>query len=124
MAKTQPTSRGRRCSTATQSKLATHCGISGTKTTQMCETLRVLRSVVEDKARELGWAEDDVLGLVAGAFARGNPIIDDERLQPLKDYEEMSGRPVEDMVDEALSMYIECDISARLETLAEQSAQS
>jgi len=116
--------RGPRCSTTTQSQLATHFGISGTKTAQMCETLRVLRSMVEDKARELGLAEDDVLGLVAGAFAKGNPIIDKDQRKALQDYEKLAGVSIGDSVKEALDDFIECSLSIRTETLAEHSAQS
>ena len=84
----------------------------------------MLRSMVEDKARELGWAEDDVLGLVASAFAKGNPIIEEDQLKALQDYEKFAGVSIDDLVKEALEDFIECSLSVRMETLAERSAQS
>ena len=120
---TQLAVRDRRCSTK-QSKLSTHLDLSGrTKTAQMCETLRMLRAIVEDKAREMGWSEDDVLALAAGAFRKG-VIIENDQLKALQEYEAISGVSVEDSIREALEDHIECVLSVNIETIAERSAQS
>ena len=122
MVKPQVASRGRRCST-NHSQLSTHLGLSGrTKTAQMRETLRMLRAIVEDKAREMGLAEDDALGHAAGAFRKG-VIVEKDQLKALQEYEVLSGVKVEDSIREALEDYIECTLSVRIETIAERSAQ-
>src|ERR1700756_4822553 len=100
MTKLQLANRGRRCST-NQSQLATHFGLSGTKTAQMCETLRVLRSMVKDKARELGMAEAAALVFAAGAFKKG-VIVEKDQLRALQEYAALSGVSVENSVREAL----------------------
>jgi len=89
----------------------------------MSHTLRLLRLMVRDKAREMSWAEDDVLALAAGVLAKGNPIIEEDQLKALQEYEALSGVTVNQSVREALSQYIECDISVMVEELAERSAQ-
>lgn len=88
------------------------------------ETLKRLRSIVEEKAKEMGWREDDVLGLAASTFARGNPILDAEKLQPFKNYERITGIPIEDTVHEALEEFDQACLSSRLEALAENTGSA
>jgi hypothetical protein len=64
----------------------------------MNDTLKRLRMIVEDKAAEMGWEPDDVLALAASAFARGNPILDADKLRPFQNYEALTGKLVADTI--------------------------
>jgi len=85
----------------------------------MDDTLKRLRLLVADKAAEMGWEPEDVLALAAGAFARGNPILDAEKLRPFQNYEVLTGKPVADTIHEALDQYAECDLAVLVEDLTE-----
>lgn len=87
-------------------------------------TLKRLRMIVEDKAAEMGWEPDDVLALAAGAFARGNPILDAEKLRPFQNHKALTGRPVEDTIHEAMDQYANCDLAVVVEELAERSSEA
>jgi hypothetical protein len=83
-------------------------------------TLERLRTIVRDKAVEMGWEPDDVLALAASAFANGNPILDAEKLKPFQQYEALTGKSVEDTIHEAMDEYAECDITTVVEELSER----
>jgi hypothetical protein len=89
----------------------------------MNDTLKRLRLIVKDKAAEMGWEPDDVLALAAAAFARGNPLLDADKLKPFQEYSKLTGKPVEDLVEAAMDNYAECDLAALLEELAERSGK-
>jgi hypothetical protein len=81
-------------------------------------TLERLRTIVRDKAAEMGWKPDDVLALAASAFANGNPILDTNRLKPFRQYEALTGKRAEDVIHEALDDYAECCLPVLVEELA------
>ena len=90
----------------------------------MNDTLKRLRLIVKDKAAEMGWEPDDVLALAAAAFARGNPILDADKLKPFQDYKALTGKLVEDSVHEALDQYAQCDLAVLVEELAERTNEA
>jgi hypothetical protein len=84
----------------------------------MDDTLKRLRLIVENKAAEMGWEPDDVLALAAVTFARGNPILDAEKLKPFQQYEALTGKRAEDAIHEALDEYADCCLPVIVEELA------
>jgi hypothetical protein len=53
--------------------------------------------------------------LIAGAFARGNPVVDRHILERFQTFGNAYGRNPEVLMDEALSEYVECAIDWQLE---------
>ena len=84
----------------------------------------MLRSIVKDRAQAMGWAEDDALALAASAFAKGNPIVDEEKLKALQSYGEVTGVSVDDSTDEAIADFLECCATARIEALADKAGSA
>jgi hypothetical protein len=90
----------------------------------MDDTLKRLRLIVEDKAAEMGWKPDDVLALAASTFARGNPIIDEDRLKPFLAYQAMTGTLADHLIGEAIDQFAECNLVTLVEELTEHTKRA
>lgn len=80
----------------------------------------IWRAAVKQRAEAVGISPDEAISLAVYAFARGNPILDADKLKPFKEYSELTGKPVEDLVEAAMDNYAECDLAVVLEELAER----
>jgi hypothetical protein len=84
------------------------------------KTLEILRAAVKQRAEALGMSADEAISLAVYAFVRGNPLLDADKLKPFQEYSELTGKPVEGLIEAAMDDYAECDLAALLEELAER----
>jgi hypothetical protein len=80
----------------------------------------IWRAAVKQRADALGMSADEAISLAVYAFARGNPLLDADKLKPFQEYSELTGTPVEDLIETAMENYVECDLAALLEELTER----
>ena len=88
------------------------------------KTLEVWRAAITPKAEALGMGADEAISLAVYAFANGNPLLDAEKLKPFHAFSELTGEPVEDLVEAAMGDYADCCLPVLVEELAERTKQA
>lgn len=67
---------------------------------------------------------DDAISQAVYAFVRGNPLLDADKLKPFQEYSELTGKPVEGLIEAAMDDYAQCDLAVLVEELAERTNEA
>jgi hypothetical protein len=88
-------------------------------------TLNSLREWVRPEAEQRDFTPDQAIGLAIRNWMNGQRVeIDEDQLEKLREYEALKGTSIEDAVNEAVAVWLECFASVRLESLQRRTANA